>query len=55
MQAVLTDFQVYPHSTDMGIYALYLPSRKNLLRVKAFIDFLIKRFGNPPYWEETRL
>ncbi len=56
LQAVLNDFQVYPQaSMDMGIYALYLPNRQNSLRVKTFIDFLIKRFGNPPYWEETTL
>ena len=56
LQAVLTDCQVYPQtSIDMGIYALYLPSRRTSLRVKAFIDFLIKRFGNPPYWEATTL
>jgi DNA-binding transcriptional LysR family regulator len=56
LQAVLTDCQVYPQtSIDMGIYALYLPNRRNSLRVKAFIDFLIKRFGNPPDWEETTL
>lgn len=56
LQAVLTDCQVYPQtSMDMGIYALYLPNRRNSLRVKTFIDFLIKRFGNPPYWEETML
>ncbi|MBD2435096.1 MULTISPECIES: LysR family transcriptional regulator [Fischerella] len=52
LQAVLTDFQVSPHTeTDMGIYALYLPNRRYSLRVKTFIDFLIQQFGNPPYWE----
>ncbi len=56
LEAVLTDFQVYPQaSIDMGIYALYLPNRRHSLRVKTFIDFLIKRFGNPPYWEETTI
>lgn len=56
LQAVLSDFQVYPQtSMDLGIYALYLPSRRASLRVKTFIDFLIKRFGNPPYWEEAML
>ncbi len=54
LQAVLTDFQVYPQaSIDMGIYALHLPNRRLSLRVQTFIDFLLKRFGNPPYWEET--
>ncbi|OWY64228.1 transcriptional regulator [cyanobacterium TDX16] len=52
LQAVLTDFQIYPsQSEDTGIYALYLPNRRHSLRVRAFIDFLIQQFGNPPYWE----
>lgn len=56
LQVVLSDFQVYPQiSMDLGIYALYLPSRRASLRVKTFIDFLIKQFGNPPYWEEATL
>jgi DNA-binding transcriptional LysR family regulator len=56
LQAVLTDFQVHPHTEiDMGIYALYLSNRRHSLRVKTFIDFLIKRFGNPPYWEATKI
>ncbi|GET36736.1 LysR family transcriptional regulator [Microseira wollei] len=56
LQAVLTDFQVHPQvEMDMGIYALYLPNRRYSLRVKTFIDFLVKRFGNPPYWEETAI
>ncbi|BAZ13143.1 transcriptional regulatory protein LysR family [Calothrix sp. NIES-4071] len=56
LQAVLTNFQIYPQvNMDMDIYALYLPNRRHSLRVKTFIDFLIKRFGNPPYWEETTL
>jgi len=56
LQAVLTDFQVYPQAEmDMGIYALYLPNRRHSLRVKTFIDFLVKRFGSPPYWEETMI
>lgn len=56
LQAVLTDFQVYPQaSMDMGIYALHLPNRRLSVRVQTFIDFLLKRFGNPPYWEETTI
>ncbi len=56
LQAVLTDWRVHPQAEmDMGIYALYLPNRRYSLRVKTFIDFLVKRFGNPPYWEETMI
>ncbi len=48
LQAVLTDYRVQ----EYGIYALY-PSRKHLTaKVKAFVDFLIERFGTEPYWDE---
>jgi DNA-binding transcriptional LysR family regulator len=54
LQAVLTDFQIFPQTdSDTGIYALYLPNRKYSRRVQVFIDFLIQRFGNPPYWERN--
>ncbi|MES1023407.1 LysR substrate-binding domain-containing protein [Gloeocapsa sp. BRSZ] len=54
LQAVLTDFQIFPQTDpDTGIYALYLPNRKYSRRVQVFIDFLIQRFGNPPYWERN--
>lgn len=54
--AVLTNFQVHPQAEmDMGIYALHLPNRRYSLRVKTFIDFLMKRFGTPSYWEETTI
>jgi DNA-binding transcriptional LysR family regulator len=56
LQSVLTQFQVNPKTeADMGIYALYLSNRRHSLRVKAFIDFLIKRFGNPAYWEDITI
>ncbi len=52
LQAVLTDFQIYPSSDrDTSIYALYLPNRRHSLRVRAFTDSLIQQFGTPPYWE----
>jgi DNA-binding transcriptional LysR family regulator len=54
LQAILTDFQVHPQSDlDQGVYALYLPNRRHSLRVKIFIDFLMKRFGDPSSWEAT--
>ena len=56
LQAVLTDFQVHPQANmDMGIYALYPPNRRHSVRVKTFIDFLMKRLGDPPYWEVTQI
>jgi DNA-binding transcriptional LysR family regulator len=56
LQAVLTDFQVHPQADmDMGIYALYMPNRRHSLRVKTFIEFLMKRLGNPSYWDAIAL
>ncbi|MEO0685654.1 MAG: LysR family transcriptional regulator [Cyanobacteria bacterium J06649_11] len=46
LQAVLTDFQFHPLvDMDSGIYALYLPNRRDAIRVQTFVDFLIQRFG----------
>lgn len=46
LQSVLPDCQFYPHTqVDDGIYALYLPNRRNSMRVQAFVDFLIQRLG----------
>ncbi|MGB3404786.1 MAG: LysR substrate-binding domain-containing protein [Microcoleaceae cyanobacterium] len=43
VEAVLTDFTVHPQAgMDMGIYALYPSNRRDSLRVKTFIDFLIE-------------
>jgi len=38
---------------DMGIYALYLPNRRHSVRVKAFIDFLMKRWAIRPIGKAT--
>jgi len=48
LRPVLTDYRMQ----DYGIYAVY-PSRKHLTaKVKAFIDFLVERYGPEPYWDE---
>lgn len=36
-----------------GIHALYLPSRKGSRTVRAFVDFLLARFGSPPHWDRS--
>ena len=33
------------------VYAVYLPNRRLLPKVRAFIDFFVARFGRKPYWE----
>jgi DNA-binding transcriptional LysR family regulator len=46
LQAVLTQYE----SRELGIYAVY-PSRRHLsAKVRAFIDFLVERFGPTPDW-----
>ena len=36
-----------------GIYALYLADRRGSAKVHAFTEFLVGRFGSPPYWDRT--
>jgi DNA-binding transcriptional LysR family regulator len=41
------------HLPDLGIHAVY-PQRNHVPpKVRAFIDFLAKRFGRKPEWEKT--
>jgi DNA-binding transcriptional LysR family regulator len=46
---LLRPFQVVPES---AIYLVYLPNRTLSSRVRAFIDFLVERFGPIPSWEK---
>lgn len=48
LQPILTDYRWY----EMGIYAVYPPTRHLSSRVRRFIDFLTERFGPNPYWDE---
>ena len=41
----------YPLSSDTAIWAVYPSSRLLAPKVRAFIDFFLKRFGDKPYWE----
>jgi DNA-binding transcriptional LysR family regulator len=44
---ILNDYR----ESDTGIYALYPPTRHVSPKVRAFIDFLVERFGPEPYWD----
>ena len=46
---VLTDYQMQ----TMHAYAVYPPNRHLPLKVRSLIDFLVERFGENPYWEQT--
>lgn len=48
LQAALTDYT----ALERSVYAVYLPSRNLSPKVRAFIDFLIARFGPEPYWDQ---
>lgn len=36
---------------EISIYALYPPNRHLSAKLRLLIDFLTKRFGDPPYWD----
>ncbi|MBN4069217.1 LysR family transcriptional regulator [Beggiatoa alba] len=45
---ILLDYQWQ----TLNAYAVYPPTRHLSYRVRVFIDFLVKRFGDQPYWDE---
>jgi DNA-binding transcriptional LysR family regulator len=49
LQSVLADYV----PLERRIYAVHLPNVNLPLKVRAFIDFLQKRFGPTPYWDRT--
>lgn len=51
LQSVLSDHV----SLERHIYAIYLPNRHLSAKVRAFIDYLLKRIGPKPYWDEGSL
>ncbi len=47
LQAVLSEYI----PVERHVYALYLPTRHLPSKVRAFIDFLLERIGEEPYWD----
>ena len=47
LQSVLSEYI----PVERYIYAVYLPTRHLSAKVRAFIDYLLKRFGPEPYWD----
>jgi DNA-binding transcriptional LysR family regulator len=54
LRAILTDWEANPGNAGAAIHAVYLPNRMSSKKVRAFIDFLVARFGSPPYWDRVR-
>ena len=46
---VLSEYQVQ----TMYAYAVYPPNRHLPLKVRSLIDFLVERFGDNPYWDQS--
>ena len=47
LHAVLSEYI----PVEQHVYAIYLPTRHLPAKVRAFIDFLLARFGPEPYWD----
>lgn len=47
LQPLLTEF----HAAPLTAYAIYPQTRHLSQRVRAFVDFLVKRFEKSPYWD----
>ena len=48
---VLTDWEVRSGVEPGAIFALMLPNRRGLLKVRRFVDALARHIGTPPVWE----
>lgn len=48
--SVLPDYR----PPEITVYALYPPNRHLSVKLRLLIDFLSKRFGDPPYWDLVR-
>lgn len=51
LRVVLPEWEAGLGGNGGAIYAVYQPNRRSSKRVQAFIDFLVERFGSPPYWD----
>lgn len=54
LRVVLPDREAGLGGAPGAISAVYLPNRRSSKKVRAFVDFLIERFGSPPYWDVRR-
>jgi DNA-binding transcriptional LysR family regulator len=51
LQVVFPGYQVSPSALDTSIYAVFPYSRHLSPKVRALVDFLVKRFSPRPQWE----
>lgn len=53
LRVVLPAWEASLSGSGGAIYAVYLPNRRSSKKVRVFVDFLIERFGTPPYWDRV--
>jgi DNA-binding transcriptional LysR family regulator len=53
LRVVLPEWEVGLGGDGGAIYAVYQPNRRVSKTVRAFVDFLVERFGSPPYWDAS--
>jgi DNA-binding transcriptional LysR family regulator len=53
LRVVLPEWEAGLGGNSGSIYAVYLPNRRASKTVRAFVDFLVERFGAPPYWDAS--
>ena len=51
LEVLFADYQVSPGALDTSIYAVFPYTRHLSPKVRALVDFLVKRFSPRPYWE----
>ena len=51
LRPILTQYR----APELSVFALYPPTRYVPLKLRAFIDFLVERFGDKPYWDDEAL
>jgi len=49
LEIVLSDYELPP----MGIHGVYASRRQMPALVRSFLDFLVERFGDEPYWDRA--
>ena len=53
LQIVLPEWRAHVSNEESGVYAVYLPNRRNSKKVRAFVEFLAEYLGDPPYWSRS--
>ena len=49
LQRILAKYR----APELSVCALYPPTRHLAMKVRVFIDFLVERFGDRPYWDTS--